>query len=254
VAEAQQLAKAALIELDSSFEPKSGGRRADVQFNPDTLRVTYANQLAQQGSGGTPAGGGNAAAGASAPASGDQAGGASRQYVGSSTTKLALQLWFDVTGPGGEAADASKLTERVAYFIQPQKLGQNNELLPPNVRFSWGSFAFDGTLDSLEETFEFFSHEGRPLRAQVSLTMSRQTIQIAFTEDGGPAGRTPGTRPLTPAAAGATLQGLAAGASVGLGGGVGWQAVAVANGIEDPLRLAPGQLIDLSLRAAATGS
>jgi hypothetical protein len=254
VAEAQELARAVLIELDAAFQVKSGGHRAKVQFNPDTLRVTYANQLAQQGSGGTPAAGTQPAAGATPAPSGDQTGGASRQYVGSSTTKLSLQLWFDVSGPRAEsAADASKLTERVAYFIKPQKLGANGELLPPNLRFSWGSFAFDGTIDSLEETFEFFSAEGRPLRALLALTMSRQTIQLGFTEAGGPFARGPGTRPLTPVAAGATLQGLAAGAGVGLSGGAGWQAVAAANGIEDPLRLQPGQLVDLNLRASVPG-
>lgn len=228
----ERLKKAKLIELDALFELKSGGKQADVQFNPDTLKVTYANQLAQQGAGGKSAGG-------KAP-SGDQAGGASRQFVGSSTTKLALQLWFDVTGLGaGTAADVTKLTAEVGYFITPRPLGANKELLPPNVRFAWGSFSFDGTFDSLEESFEFFSPDGRPLRAQISFTMSRQDIKLEFTT-AGTAG--PGQRPLTPAPAGATLQGLAAGA------GARWQTIAAANGIEDPLRLAPGQLVDLAPR------
>jgi hypothetical protein len=229
------LAKAKLIELDALFELKSGGKQAEVQFNPDTLKVTYANQLAQQGAGGKAAGGN--------PPSGDQAGGASRQFVGSSTTKLALQLWFDVTGLGaGTAADVTKLTAAVGYFITPRPLGANKELLPPNARFAWGSFSFDGTFDSLEESFEFFSPDGRPLRAQVSFTMSRQDIKLEFTTAGSASGSGPGRRPLTPAPAGATLQGLAAGA------GARWQAIAAANGIEDPLRLRPGQLVDLAPR------
>jgi hypothetical protein len=250
VAEPQKLEKAQLIEMDSKFkDPLPSGRRTSVQFNPETLRVSFSNQLAQQGGGGgtgaKPAGGG-----ASQPA-GDQAGGAARQYVGAGTTKLSLQLWFDVTGEGGAAADVTKLTEGVAYFMKPQPLGEQKQLLPPNVRFLWGKFQFDGTFDSLEETFEFFSNEGRPLRANVSFTLSQQKIQAEFTKDGAPAfGGGAGTRPLTPAPAGATLQGLAA----GIGGGADWQAIAAANGIENPRLLAPGQLVDLNLRASASVS
>jgi hypothetical protein len=171
--------------------------------------------------------------------------------VGSGTTKLALQLWFDVTGPnGGDQADVTKLTDGVTYFMIPQALGENGELLPPNVRFLWGAFQFDGTFDSLEQSFEFFSSDGRPLRAQVSLTISRQRIEPSFTSGAAPPfGSQPGTRPLTPAPAGATLPGLAAGVAAGAS----WQSIAAANGIENPLRLAPGQLVDLNLRATAPG-
>jgi hypothetical protein len=241
----EELKRAALIELDTHFQLKDGGKRAEVQFNPDTLKVTYANQLAQQGAGGKASG--QQAAGGTA--SGDQAGGASRQYIGSSTTKLALQLWFDATGERGNSVDVTKLTEPVAYFIQPQPIGENKQKLPPNVRFAWGSFFFDGTLDSLEQSFEFFSPDGRPLRAQVGLTMSRQEIRLEFTTPAAtpPGGNQPGRRPLTPAPDGATFPQLASSLSVGFGiGGTGWQAIAAANGIEDPLRLVPGQLVDLN--------
>jgi Contractile injection system tube protein len=251
VAEPQQLAKAQLIELDSKLKnPKADGKKTTVQFNPETLKLSYANQLGQPGAGGKT--GGAAPSAAPAPA-GDQAGGAARQYVGSSTTKLSLQLWFDVTGQGGDAADVTKLTEGVAYFMKPQPLGDNKELLPPNVRLLWGAFQFDGTFDSLEETFEFFSNDGRPLRANLSLTMSQQQIQLAFTPEGGApfggAGGGPGTRPLTPAPAGATLQGLAA----GIGAAASWQSIAAANGIENPRLLQPGQLVDLNLSVSVGG-
>jgi hypothetical protein len=247
VADTQQLQKAVLEEMDSTFaNPRSGGKSASVQFNPETLKVSYANQLAQSSGGG--AGGGESGGSKSAPA-GSQSGGASRQYVGAGTTKLALQLWFDVTGPdGGDLADVTKLTDKVSYFMNPQKLGDNGELLPPNVRFRWGAFKFDGTFDSLEESFEFFSGDGRPLRAQISFTMSQQRIVPGFTSEGAPSlGRQAGTRPLAQAPAGATLAGLAGAQS----GGGGWQQIAAANNIEDPLRLAPGQLVDLNLRTPA---
>ena len=61
-------------------------RWVTVQFNPETLKVTFANQIVQ-GSG-----------------AGDQRGSPARQFVGAGTTKLSLQLWFDVTAyPAGTA-------------------------------------------------------------------------------------------------------------------------------------------------------
>jgi hypothetical protein len=64
---------------------------------------------------------------------------------------------------------------------------------------------------------------------------------------GGPGGSTPGKNPLAQASAGISLQGLAA--NVGLGGN--WQAIAAANGIDNPLRLSPGQLVNLNASGSA---
>ncbi|MFY7947636.1 MAG: peptidoglycan-binding protein, partial [Gemmatimonas sp.] len=69
------LAKAELRQLDA--EGRNTIERntwVKVQFNPETLKVTFANQLR------TPDG------------AGDQSGTAARQFVGAGTTQLALQL------------------------------------------------------------------------------------------------------------------------------------------------------------------
>jgi contractile injection system tube protein len=238
------LPKAQLLELDEKFEnPKPGGKSVSVQFNPETLKVSFTNQIQ------TPSG------------TGDQSGTPARQFVGAGTTKLALQLWFDVTAlADGENTidDVRKLTQQVAYFITPKKEGK--KFVPPAVRFLWGSFQFDGLMDSLEESLEFFSNDGRPLRASMSLALSQQKIQAftinetgfqkrppppaasALADPGAPAG----TKPRTPAPAGATVQSLAD--QEGLGSN--WQAIAAANNIENPRLLAPGQLIDLDVPLA----
>jgi hypothetical protein len=104
-------------------------------------------------------------------------------------------------------------------------------------------------MDSMDETLEFFSAEGKPLRASVAIALSQQKITKFPLGAGGPGGapgapRTPGTNPLAQAAAGASLPQLAA---VG-GVGAAWPQIALANGIEDPLRLQPGQLVNLQAR------
>jgi hypothetical protein len=229
--EAVKLEKAELRQLDAEFQNEiNPDRNVKVQFNPESLKVSFSNQIQ------TPSG------------AGDQRGTPARQGVGAGTTKLTLQLWFDVTAPmpEGESAedDVRKLTQKVAYFITPVEEG--TQFVPPAVRFLWGSFQFDGLMESLEESLEFFSNDGRPLRASMSLSLSQQKItEFTFrpvTGAGAPA--TPGTRPLTQAPAGATVQGLAA----GQGKGNDWQSIAAANNIENPRLLQPGQLIDMNAR------
>jgi hypothetical protein len=223
------LAKAQLVQLDANFDrPIAPSTWCTVQFNPESLKVSFSNQLEKP------------------PGPGDQRGPAAYQVVGTSATKLSLTLWFDVGSPHGDRApvdDVRKLTREVAFFITPGPRKAKRKTLPA-VRFLWGSFLFDGLMDSLEETLEFFSPEGKPLRASVALSLSRQEIVFDFNDGsgvtgGGRAPKTPGTAPLVQAPAGSTVQGLADAA----GSNRSWQSIAAANGIENPRQLAPGTLL-----------
>ncbi len=242
---AAKLEKARLIEMEADFaNPKSGGKTTIVQFNPESLKVTFANQLVQPGNGG-------------ANGTGDQSNQAGRQFVGAGTTKLALQLWFDVgsqdADSGDRKADVRDLTKDVAFFITPKQEGSN--YLPPAVRFSWGSFHFDGYFDSLEENLDFFSTDGIPLRASMSVNMSQQKIQ-EFSGSGGSLNAPPGapgfskgglgTSPLAAARSGASLQSM-------VSAGQDWKSIASANNIENPRSLDPGQWINLNLRSGSSG-
>jgi hypothetical protein len=220
------LAKATLTELDQAFEEdKPDGQQVEVQFNPETLKVTFANQIVQ-------------------PQGGDQAAGtAGRQFVGAGTTKLALTLWFDVTAMEKDPVDdVRRLTQKVIYFMTPQKADADpTKLAPPGVRFQWGSFLFKGMVEGLEETLEFFSPDGKPLRASISLTLSQQKILESKFEGEGKVPARPGQAPLKAAKQGDSVQSMA-----GKNGKGDWQSIAAGNGIEDPLRMAPGALIDLN--------
>ncbi|MBP8214528.1 MAG: hypothetical protein KAX66_03605, partial [Propionivibrio sp.] len=88
-----RIAKARLEELQADLEtPRSGGKRVTVQFNPESLKVNFANQIQ------TPQGGGG---------SGDSARPPAVQFVGAGTTRLAVTLWFDASAP----LDAEMLPE-----------------------------------------------------------------------------------------------------------------------------------------------
>lgn len=287
-----EIQHAKLIELkDDLSDVMPGGKTLTVQFNPESLKLSYANQIKEQpnASGGGGASGGNQSQGSAA-----------RQFVGTGTTKLSVQLWFDVAAATSApfiVDDVRRITAQVLYFIKPKPAAagarDTSQRTPPGLRFSWGNFLFDGIVEGMEESVEFFSAKGEALRASITLNMVQQEILVpAFTGDG----TVPGSRPLWPAGGGQSLQalqdaakasgaapssggagpgagpggsgggfggglsaGFSAGASVGAGAGVnlglstgaafqggGWQAVALANGIENPRAMPAGQLIDLS--------
>jgi Contractile injection system tube protein len=234
-----KIAKAELCELDTTFKKKINDDKATkVQFNPESLKVVFANQIEK------PTGGG------------DQSGPQAGQFVGAGSTKLTATLWFDVTQELGELGikvpavmDVRKLTERVAYFITPylDPSSKTNQYKPPAVRFAWGTFQFDGIMEGMEETIELFSAEGRPLRASVSITITRQEITTFAINDTAAlpppgfkrkSGGAAGTTPKTEAPGGSSLQSMSADQNAD------WQQVAAANGIENPRILEPGQFVD----------
>lgn len=221
----EQLAKAQLQQLDAKFKNAiDESTWVTVQFNPETLKVSYTNQIAQ------PEGGG------------DRRGGQAQLFVGAGATKLTCQLWFDVSAPQppqpskdkeqGPVDDVRKLTNRVSFFITPKPDGK--KFVPPAVRFLWGSFQFDGIMEAVEESLEFFSPEGKPLRASVSITLTQQQITVFPPV---PLGQPPGqpavgSTPTTPIPSGKSVQQTA---------GPNWQSAAARNGIENPRRPPPGK-------------
>ena len=225
------LAKAELRQLTPDFkdlDDDASDKAVIVQFNPETLKVSFANQIQQ------PEGGG------------DKRGSQSQLFVGSGTTKLTCTLWFDVTVPQtkqpvdrwSDVDDVRKLTSRVSYFITPQEDKKDKKkFVPPAVRFIWGSLQFDGIMESVEESLEFFSPEGKPLRASVGISMTQQKILVFPPKELSSVLKKPGTTPTTPVPQGSSVQKVA---------GENWQGVASANGVENP-RLPPaGQRLDLT--------
>lgn len=227
----EKLEKAKLIQIqwvDDEVEVTPGGKEVTVQFNPETLSVAYANQKA----------------------GGDQRGGSAMQYVGQGTTKLTLELWFDATGEQVEGQprrkDVRRMTQDVIHFITPQeeKDGDQSKWKAPGLRFSWGTFLFDGVVESISEKLEFFSEDGRPLRAQLSLGLSSQQIQFQFNKKKAPTGAagasTPGTEPLKAAEQGQPLQKAA-------GGFKDWKKYGEANNVENPRHMTSGTLLNFNL-------
>lgn len=238
-----RLIRAELLEVRwtaaGEVEQVGGGKHLKVQFNPASLKVTYTNQVDTK----------------------DQSTGSAMQYVGRGTSKLSVELIFDVSGANAEnTTDVRKITEKVASFMKTTQegTGKDTRFKVSGVRFQWGSFLFDGIIDSMDETLDLWSEDGYPLRSTVALSLSQpgihfdlQTNPHATPPPASSAGQPPaGTTPLTPAAQGASVQGMVA--SAGLKAD--WKAVAQLNGIENPRQLAAGTLVDLNVRIKAPGA
>jgi hypothetical protein len=189
---AVQLAKARLVP--------DGGTPIDVQFNPVSLSYEVSNSLDQQNRDAT-----------------------RRQIVTASNARLSLELQFDSTTSGESVRE---MTLPIKRLLRPDEADTQAtyDIVPPVVRFEWGNFVFSGLIESYRESLDFFSPEGVPLRALVSIAMTHQT---RATEPPAPAT----TRRRPPAPPPATLgrctpQGVdgAAGVAFGQGFGIGYMA------------------------------
>lgn len=207
------------ITWDSSGKVVSEGRRFAVQFNPETLKLTLSNQLAGD----------------------NNKGGSAIQFASRGTTKLSFEMWFDVSARQPDEADRKddvrRLTQEIAAFMKTTQTGsgQGARFTPPGCRFQWGTFLFEGVMESINENLEFFSAEGRPLRASVSVSLTKQDVEVTFASPSAVASPA-GTRPQQQAREGDSVQAM----SAREGHPEGWQERAREGGVEDPLRMPAG--------------
>jgi len=174
-----QLAKAVLIPMDGDQPDSDESKYILVQFNPSSLKVALSNSLKADNTGG------------STPTA--------AQYVEKSESTLAVQLLFDTTvardtrfqfddaqGQNRTASatqeansDVRIQTKKIAStFMQPQNPDAEKPSAPLRCRFQWGAFAFVGMLSSYNETLDFFSPEGIPLRATLALSFKEDRYQF----------------------------------------------------------------------------
>lgn len=181
------LERAKLIPVSGTNDTPDLQNAVDVQFNPVSLKVNLANTLKAN------TGNSNSRA---------------TQFVDKSSSTLTVELVFDTTyieapssasPSGAQSSDASQSnssrnqieqgsdvriqTRKIAdKFIKPVESG-NQMQAPSRVLFQWGSFEFIGMVSSYDETLDFFSPKGRPLRATVALKLNEDRYQFRSNDD-----------------------------------------------------------------------
>jgi len=138
--------------------------RVTVHFNPASLQLTLSNEL-----------------------KGDNKNDQRKQYVAKTSAKLSMDLQFDTTDSGKDVTQDTRKLQ--AFIVPPKAVNKSAKKDPPApiVLFEWGTLKFKGVAESYKETIDYFSAEGVPLRAQVSLTLTRQ--DQVFDPSGEPASK-----------------------------------------------------------------
>lgn len=222
------LQKAQLVPVDPKTKEAVIGDAIPVHFNPETLKLAYTI---------------NNKADTASKNSSEQPG----QQVSNSSAKLSVDLVFDTTDlfekDQDEADVRNKVTNKIVeLFVAPPApdASGDGKPIPANpCLFLWGTFQFVGLVESYNETLEFFSASGVPLRAAVSLTLAENRYKVANVPQ-----RVPGQG--QPLALGGNLSLALSNAGMDP---TDWRNTALANGMETP-RFSGSSTIDVSAGAS----
>lgn len=187
-----------------------------VAFNPVSLKLALSNQLKTDA--------GNKGKAQSAA-----------QFVDKSASTLSFDLVFDTSLDYSDVREQTRsIAERFMKPVAPGEPGYQGDgkqpTVPRRLRFQWGRFGFDGLMQSYAETLDYFSPDGVPLRATLSLTLAEDRFQHFSLPGEPPLARTP---PQFAPAGGATTVPQAERAA-GADPGRDWRATALFNGLETP--------------------
>jgi hypothetical protein len=216
------LQKAQLVPIDPNSQQALTDKAIPVHFNPETLKLSYTVTVK---------------ADTASKNSSDQ----SAQQSSNNSAKLAVDLIFDTTDlfeQQQDEADVRKVVTRkiVDTFVAPPPPtdgAASGKPIPANpCLFLWGTFQFTGLVDSYNETLEFFSASGVPLRAAVAISLTENRYNITNIPQ-----RVPGqAQPVPPGGQiGSALS------SAGMDP-TDWRSTALANGMETPRFSASGSI------------
>jgi hypothetical protein len=183
------------------------GERIPVMYNPEEYRLEDGNNFAEVG-----------IPGLDAPPI---------QYVRGRGRALTMELFFDTYA---QHEDVRRHTARITGLLE--KLPQTNA--PPILLFVMGQFAFECVLADATQRFTMFDRDGTPVRA----SLSARFLEFVRVQIETQRGVFMGPPTLHNVVEGQRVSDLAARY---LGDPGKWRAIAEANGIDDPFRLATGE-------------
>lgn len=213
-------ARLVIMEPPARVGAKPGARMATVQFqfNPGSLALTKSVEWRRE-----PA---RMAGQAAMP-----------EFVGSGPRTLAVDVFLDATATHDNSVEAG-VEKLMVACVPTRKSIQKKKPASPWVRFEWGtakSVSFDGVLSGMSVAYSLFDVDGKPLRATCSLSI----------EEAG--ADTPGQNPTSGSREARRTHRVVAGDSLPqlawreYGDAGAWRVIAEANGIDDPMVLAPGR-------------
>ena len=212
------------MALQKAFLETETGQRINCLFNPAQLTLTKSNHWVA-----------DLVPGRASP---------NLYFTGGLGGALSTSLTLDTTTDGsavtvhtGKLLKLMAVDEKLPGYDNATKRGR-----PPWVKFHWGDFhSFAGVIVDLHIDFTYFSADGTPLRAIAALVLRQYSEEGDFGPQ-NPTSGTPEPERLHRVRTGETLDRIAA---TYYGHSGHWRVVAATNGIEDPLRLAPGTVLTI---------
>jgi nucleoid-associated protein YgaU len=198
--------------------------RLDFHFNPTSLSFSMSANFGRQPTQGA-------------------SGGPQPQFLGTGPTELRMQILLDAVEKQPAGSVQSEV-ERLLKWTRAETTWGNHSPSPPELLFIWGALTiggqhtFTGHLENVDVTYEMFSRDGRPIRAQVSLMLKSTPLPTSRN--------LPGTNPTSGGERARRSHVLRRGEALHsiafetYGNAARWRDIARANGIDNPFRLAPG--------------
>jgi len=201
------------------FRVDSPSKKVDCHFNPNDYSISRAIKWIRRTTGG-----------------GDVS---KAEFAGGEAQDLSLKLLFDTTGTGADVRDSYKALLEMAEIDQAKKNPQTRKGEPPVCQFQWGNYlSYTGVITKISQRFTMFKADGKPLRAEVEVTLS-QTPQERQAQN--PTTRTE-PRKIWVVHEGQRLDWIA---YQEYGDPAYWRHIAETNDLADPTDLHPGQVLKL---------
>lgn len=205
------LRKAQLV-IEEPHEEQEKDRVIPVHFNPTEYQLNKANTFAE------------------IPIPGLET--PPIQYIRGASEKLTLDLLVDTSDTLDDVRE--KYVDKLRNLLNIK--GKLHA--PPIVSFVWDKDIFKGVIESLNVTYQLFTPEGVPLRAKLALVLKEyRPVEIQVKERPK---SSPDVEKSYTVRRGDTLSSIAAAV---YRDPAAWRAIARANRIRDPRRLAPGRLL-----------
>lgn len=194
----------------SSKGPKGKGTKIEFTFNPKEISVTAGAQWSEKRS--------------KKPAP--------PEFTGTNPRTVAFEMFFDES-EGGEVASR---VDKLLGTVEAHKGTETKKPSPPFVAMGWGKkyYIDQAVVTSLNVKFTRFKSTGEPTRATVQVSLKEVLIGQPKQNP------TSGSEGIESERVVALGDSLASIANEELGSPTLWRALAWANGIDDPFRLAVG--------------
>jgi nucleoid-associated protein YgaU len=222
-----ELSHMTIVPLKKNIEPSTATPELDdagklvCQFNPESLVLSKSNYWSFK------------------PDIGDDV--PEVIFSGGLAGTLEVDLWFDTTADAKDVRKVYLNKFRKLMLVDDAK-GKPGQGQPRHLQLQWGSFiSYYAVIDSFREDYQLFMPDGTPVRARVHVCFK----QIWDDKKKGP------TNPTSRSEARRTWiveegQRLDWIAYQEYGSTIAWRHIAETNGINNPLALRPGMILNLT--------